>query len=100
MTKTAKSTELRRRPETVRYFYLAVTPVNLHTGLSWHGLNYVRKNYEVIQLYLADLCTGYITLVTEDIDVFMEMWSINYSDPTWEYISGGELNGESINIQD
>ena len=98
MSIPAKSTELRRRPETIRYFFLAVTPTNLHTGLSWHGLDYVRKHYTVTQVYLADLYTGYVTRVAEDINDFMEIWRLHYNDPTWRYTVGGDLSGESIGV--
>lgn len=100
MPRPAKAEELRRRPDVVRYFFMAVTPVNLHTGLSWHGLNYVRRNYEVTQLYLADLDTGVVTKVTEGIDDFMELWRTYYNDPAWEYKPGGETGGESVSNED
>lgn len=85
MAKPERSDKLRRRPETVRYFYLAVGSENLHTGMSWGGLKYVQKTDGVEGLFLSDLTTGKVTQVTEDIDTFLDLWRNNYNDPTWEY---------------
>lgn len=82
-----RSDRLRRRPENVRYFYLAVSNTTLHTGVSYGGLDYVRKNHGVKELYLSDLQTGNVFRVNEPIDDFMLKWREHYNDPEWMYIN-------------
>lgn len=84
---------LRRRPVNVRYFYLAVSDKTLHSGLSYGGLDYVRKNHKVEEIYLADLLKEKVTKVNEDVDEFMKKWRLNYNNPMWDYPEGGEPSG-------
>lgn len=89
MRKPERSDILRRRPAVVRYYYLAVSPETLHSGMSWGGLHYVRKHYVVTDVYLADLKTMRVHRVRESIDDFMKVWRFNYNDPDWEYSPKG-----------
>ncbi len=83
--KGERTDRLRRRPDTVRYFYLAVSNKTLHTGISWGGLKYVKDNHGVEQLFLADLVTGSVYAVAEDIKTFMQRWRLHYNKPDWDY---------------
>ena len=76
---------LRRRPETIRYFFLAVSNTTVHTGVSWGGLDYVHKTHGVVGLFLSDLTNGTTTQVKEPVDVFMARWRLNYNNPGWDY---------------
>ena len=80
-----RSDRLRRRPRKIRYFYLAVSRSNLHAGMSYGGLNYVKVNHGVVSLYLSDLATLTVTPVTEPVEDFMRRWRAHYNDPTWDY---------------
>ena len=86
MQKPERSDILRRRPNIVRYCYLAVSPETLHSGMSWGGLHYARKNHTITDIYLSDLKTMKVHRVTEDVNSFMEMWRANYNNPAWEYL--------------
>lgn len=81
-----KSDLLRRRPESVRYFYMAVGGTTLHTGASYGGLQYVQKNHGIEALYLSDVVTGQTREVADPAD-FMARWKDNYNDPGWSYFS-------------
>lgn len=79
-----KSDLLRRRPASIRYFYMAVGGTTIHTGASYGGLQYVQKNHGIEQLFLADVVTGETREVSEPAD-FMALWKDNYNDPSWSY---------------
>lgn len=83
--KGERSDRLRRRPESVRYFYLAVSNTQIHTGVSYGGLDYVVKNHGIVHLFLADLVTMTITEVKEPVADFMAKWRLNYNVPLWDY---------------
>jgi len=83
--KGERTDKLRRRPVAVRYFFLAVSKSNLHTGLSYGGLNYVNKTHGIESLYLADLLTQKIIPITEPIVDFMARWRAYYNKPEWDY---------------
>jgi hypothetical protein len=85
MSKGVRTDKLRRRPEKVRYHYLAVSTTKLHTGISYGGLDYVEKNHGVEELYLSDLLTKKITKIEEPIEDFMNRWRMHYDDPKWNY---------------
>mgnify|MGYP001317449407 CR=1 FL=1 len=87
-----RTDRLRRRPDKVRYFYLAVSSKNLHTGMSHWGLEYVRTKHGVDQLYVADIVTGRVIPVTEPVENFMARWREHYNDPKWDYAA--EIEGE------
>lgn len=83
--KGERTDKLRRRPDKVRYFYLAVSKKTLHTGMSHGGLHYVEKNHTVVALYLSDLVTKTVMEVKEPILEFMNRWRLNYNNPAWDY---------------
>ena len=86
-----RTDRLRRRPNSVRYFYLAVSNTTLHTGISYGGLDYANKNHGITQLYVADLVNSTVVKVEEPVEDFMERWRAHYNDPTWSYASDIEL---------
>lgn len=86
-----RTDRLRRRPNSVRYFYLAVSNTTLHTGISYGGLDYANKNHGITQLYVADLVSSTVVKVEEPVEDFMERWRAHYNDPTWSYASDIEL---------
>jgi hypothetical protein len=83
--KGERTDRLRRRPERVRYYYLAVSNTTIHTGLSHGGLQYARKNHGIEALYLSDLLTKEVIHVEEPIDEFMDRWRMHYNEPEWDY---------------
>lgn len=83
--KGERTDRLRRRPEMVRYYYLAVSRTTLHTGLSYGGLDYVRKNHGIVELHVSDLLNGKVVKVTEPPEDFMKRWRNNYNNPEWDY---------------
>ena len=80
-----RSDKLRRRPDKIRYFFLAVSNVTLHTGMSYGALMYIRREHTLEDLYFADLKTMRIVHVTEPIEDFLARWRKRYNDPTWCY---------------
>lgn len=80
-----RTDKLRRRPDKVRYHYIAKSEENLHTGMSYGGLLYANKGHRVVALYLSDLVTKRVIEVTEPIDDFMLRWREHYNDPDWDY---------------
>lgn len=93
MAKGVRTDLLRRRPENVRYHYLAVSEEHLHTGLSYGGLKYANDKYNVVKVYVSDLVTLQVIEVKEPIDEFMNRWRMHYNDPKWNYaeeIASGE----------
>lgn len=97
--KPARVEDLRRMPDNVRYFFLAVSSKTLHTGLSWGGLNYVLKKYGIEQLYIADVVSGVVYKITEPVEDFMARWRANYNDPEWDYLRSIEA-GEPVPVFD
>lgn len=93
MPKPERSDKIRRRPKVVRYFYLAVGKNKLHTGMSLGGLKYVLNTDGIEQLYLADLVTGKVNLIYDEITVFMDKWRLHYNNPAWDYFA--EKGGSS-----
>lgn len=85
--KGERTDRLRRRPDNVRYFYLAVSPSDIHTGTSHGGLQYVVKHHGVTDLYLSDLVTGKVTKIGESISDFMSRWRQDYNNAEWDYES-------------
>lgn len=85
MAKGERTDRLRRRPEKVRYFYLAVSNSTLHTGISHGGLSYAHRNHEVQALYLADVLNETVVEVKEPVEDFMNRWRAHYNDPAWDY---------------
>jgi hypothetical protein len=83
--KAERADRLRRRPERVRYFFLAVSDSMLHTGLSHGGLQYANNKHNITDLYLSDLVTDKVIHVTEPLVDFMNRWRLHYNDPTWDY---------------
>lgn len=80
-----RTDKLRRRPDNVRYFYLALSRTTIHTGMSYGGLNYVLTRHGVAAMYVADLVTGEVTKVEEPVEDFMSRWRAHYNDPEWCY---------------
>lgn len=83
--KGERTDRLRRRPDKIRYFFLAVSGTTLHTGISYGGLYYAHTRHTVKELYLADLFRMDVMKVEEPIDDFMKRWRVHYNDPTWSY---------------
>lgn len=83
--KAERTDNLRRRPHSVRYFYLAVSNNKLHTGISYGGLDYAYKNHGINQLYIADVVTQKVIHVQEKVEDFMTRWRAHYNDPSWSY---------------
>lgn len=83
--KGERTDRLRRRPNKVRYFYLAVSNSSLHTGISHGGIAYVAKNHQVKEIYFADLLNLTITRVDETVENFMNRWRLHYNEPAWDY---------------
>ena len=85
MAKT-RSDLLRRRPNVIRYYFMAVTDEGtLHTGMSYGGLDRVVKNANIVSLYVSDVVTSTCFKVPEDAKLFMRRWAHNYNDPDWNY---------------
>ena len=80
-----RTDRLRRRPDKVRYHYLAVSDTTLHTGVSHGGLQYVQKNHTVRALYISDLKTSTVIQVLEPVNEFMDRWRMHYNEPEWSY---------------
>ncbi len=85
MSTWERTDRLRRRPDKVRYYYLAVSNKTLHTGMSHGGLSYVENNHTVVALYISDLLNKTVIEVTEPISDFMDRWRGNYNNPAWDY---------------
>ena len=88
--------KLRRRPDIIRYFYLASTGERVHTGASYWGLACAHKNHGVKDLYLADLFNGKTYQVPMPVERFMEKWREHYNDPLWDYHAEVSKKGASI----
>lgn len=82
-----RSDKLRRRPNEVRYFYLAVSNEDLHTGASYGGLKYVKDKHGVVAIYLSDVITGQTREVAEPVESFMAKWRQHYNDAAWDYFA-------------
>ena len=80
-----KSYMLRRRPHKIRYFFLAVSDVDIHTGVTYGTLQYILKKYEIHQMFVADLVTGKVIEVREGVHAFMNRWRVHYNEPGWNY---------------
>lgn len=90
-----RSDKLRRRPNKIRYFFLAVSNTALHVGMSYGGLQYADKNRGLTNLYIADLATLKVIEVKEPIPDFMERWSMHYNEPAWDYAKEMEFIEQS-----
>lgn len=77
---------LRRRPEKMRYSYIAVSSTNVHTGLSYWGLETTYKNHGVKDLYVIDLLRKIVVPVKEPVEDFMKRWRLEYDNPKWDYL--------------
>lgn len=86
MPKRERSDLLRRRPEELRYYFLAVSDDgSLHVGTSHGSLEAVLKHYGIRELYVSDLIGGYVMKIEESVTSFMYRWSRNYNDVKWNY---------------
>lgn len=88
---------LRRKPRQIRYFFLAESNTNIHTGMSYGGLEHVKRNHGILRLYFADLVTKRVVEVKEPIHSFMLKWRANYNNPEWCYeddVKGVTTSGE------
>lgn len=78
-----RSDKLRKRPEIIRYHFLAVGEKNIHVGLSHAGLAKAAKHDNIHSVYLSDVVTKRIQKV--DLNKFLEWWRHNYQDPKAKY---------------
>lgn len=83
----AKSEELRRRPESLRYFYMAISTTNVHVGSSYGGLKYVIDKHGVEQLFVADIVSSVAREVSESAEDFLAKWKANYDNAEWDYFA-------------
>lgn len=82
---------LRRRPNSIRYFFLAVSSTGtLHTGMSHAGLEAVVKDRGVDTIYLGDTVTSKVFKVKETAEEFLELWRMHYNDVKWSYSEEGK----------
>jgi hypothetical protein len=79
-----RTDRLRKRPNTIRYYYLAVGEKNIHIGLSHAGLQKAAKTDNIIALYLSDVVTKKVQKIT--LEKFLDWWREHYQDPSAEYI--------------
>lgn len=81
-----RSDLLRRRPNQLRYFFLAVSDDgSLHVGTSYGSLDLTLKATGVKDLYVADVISNEVTHVEESVTSFMYRWANHYNDVTWCY---------------
>lgn len=86
MTKT-RSDLLRRRPQVIRYYYMAITDAGtIHCGMSHGGLEKIAKKSKVIEMYVSDLVNQTCFKIPEDAELFLRRWSHNYNDEDWDYL--------------
>lgn len=81
-----RSDRLRKRPEVIRYHFLAVGEASIHVGLSHAGLVKASKHDKIVAVYLSDVVTKRIQKVT--LERFLDFWANNYQDPKAEYKEG------------
>lgn len=83
-----RSDKLRKRPDIIRYHFLAVGKTGIHVGLSHAGLVKAAKNDEITDVYLSDVVTKRIQRV--DLGKFLDWWKENYQDPKAKYTEDKE----------
>lgn len=83
-----RSDRLRKRPEVIRYHFLAVGEKSIHVGLSHAGLAKAAKNDNIVAVYLSDVVTKRIQKV--DLVKFLDWWRENYQDPKARYVEDKE----------
>lgn len=78
---------LRRRPKVIRYFFLAGSYEDtLHVGMSHGGLEAVIRNSGGIRfMYVADVVTEKVRIISEEAEDFLARWSYHYNDDSWDY---------------
>lgn len=82
-----RSDRLRKRPEIIRYHFLAVGTTSIHVGLSHAGLERAARKDPIVDVYLSDVVTKRIQRV--NLNRFLDAWREHYQDPKWEYVEGG-----------
>ena len=79
-----RSDKLRKRPDIIRYHFLAVGENSIHVGLSHAGLSKASKKDKITSVYLSDVVTKKIQKV--DLVKFLAWWRENYQDPKAKYV--------------
>ena len=80
-----RTDRLRKRPNSVRYYYMAQSENNTHLGSSYGSLVYTIKKNNIIKMFLSDIVIGKVFEVKEPIQEFMLKWRMNYNNPEWNY---------------
>lgn len=83
---------LKKRPDIIRYSYLAVTDeFTYHTGTAYGALFALQKSKNITDLRICDYKTGRIVNCETDgegninLDAFLRRWRSRYLDPNWNY---------------
>ncbi len=84
MKKGERTDRLRKRPDTIRYYYMAAGTENIHVGLSHANLQKVMAKDEIHTVFLADVVTKRVRKV--DPEKFLPWWRQHYQDPQAEYV--------------
>lgn len=78
-----RTDRLRRRPDVIRYHYVAVGDRTVHVGLSHAGLAKAAKSDSITTVYLTDVVANRVQKVK--LEKFLAWWRANYQDPNAEY---------------
>lgn len=77
---------LKRRPNVIRYFGLAVSSNGVHTWTAYGALRYIaQKHGPIKKLIVADLVRGIVFESPEKVEDFLLRWKKNYNNPKWDY---------------
>lgn len=82
--------ELGRRPDPVRYFWVARTDNDLFGGAGYRRLMSILAKYPETTLLLTDIVDNEVVPVTNK-EQFMAEWRANYFDIDWKYDPAQEV---------
>lgn len=89
--------QLRRRPDQIRYHYLAVGKLDIHTGCSFGGLQYCnRQDGPLEAIYLTDLKNKVAYEIPESLNEFLDRWRKHYDNPSWDYFAEVQVEGKVL----
>lgn len=84
--KDVRSDLLRRRPDVMRYFGLAVTDKSVHVWTTHGALKHIVKTHSPVKsLIVSDLARGITFMSPESAEDFLIRWKRHYNDPAWDY---------------
>lgn len=98
MEKLIAKDGLRRRPNKIRYSFIATSENNVHTGFSYWGLETTLRKHGVNKLFVVDLLKKKVIEVKEPITDFMKRWRNNYNNTAWDYENDIKTDADVPNV--